>query len=148
MPKGEPKARVDFGNCLFFSTAALSRRLTEFAEEEFSKIGLAPSHGFVLLLSLKDPGIQPSEIARQLSFKPSTITRFLDRLERDGLIERKSQGRSARIMPTNRAKSMEAAIRSAWKALYVRYSELLGKPLEQELTRDIARAREVLDPKP
>lgn len=135
---------MDFGNCLFFSTAALSRRLNEFAEEEFGRIGMAPSHGFVLLVVLKNPGIQPSEIARQLSFKPSTITRFLDRLEQMSLIERKLQGRTAQIFPTPRARKMEEPVRNAWKALYSKYSRSLGKELEQKLTEHIGQARDVL----
>ncbi|MBI39461.1 MAG: transcriptional regulator [Leptospiraceae bacterium] len=137
--------KQDFSQCLFFSTSALNRKLTEYAEEEFGKIGMAPSHGFVLLVALKSPGIQPSEIARQLSFKPSTITRFLDRLEQLSLIERRLQGRNAQIFPTARAKKMEESIRSAWKALYQRYSRTLGKELEQSLTEQIGRARSSLD---
>ena len=43
--------KQDFSQCLFFSTSALNRKLTEYAEEEFGKIGMAPSHGFVLLVA-------------------------------------------------------------------------------------------------
>ncbi|MCB1168769.1 MAG: MarR family transcriptional regulator [Leptospiraceae bacterium] len=139
--KSDRGEKVDFSHCLFFSTAALNRRLTEFAEEEFGKIGLAPSHGFVLLVTLKSPGVQPSEIARQLSFKPSTITRFLDRLEQMGLVERKLQGRTAQIFATARARKMEDSIRGAWKSLYQRYARSLGKELEQSLTEQIGQAR-------
>ena len=144
-PGAKPEKQEDFSHCLFFSTSALSRKLTEIAEEEFGRIGMAPSHGFVLLGALKNPGIQPSEIARQLSFKPSTITRFLDRLEHLGLVERKLQGRTAQIFPTSRAKKMEESIRGAWKALYQRYARSLGKELEQNLTEQIGVARRALD---
>ena len=139
------ESKQDFGHCLFFATAALDRKLTEFAEEEFGKVGLAPSHGFVLLVALKEPGIQPSQIARQLSFKPSTITRFVDRLEQLGLIDRKLNGRTAAIHPTPKARKMEDSVRSAWKSLYSRYSKSLGKDLEQRLTEQIALARKALE---
>ncbi|MEQ8350233.1 MAG: MarR family transcriptional regulator [Leptospiraceae bacterium] len=141
--KQEPKQ--DFSSCLFFTTSALNRKLTEFAEEEFGKIGMAPSHGFVLLVALKNPGIQPSDIARQLSFKPSTITRFLDRLEQLALIERKLEGRTAQVYATAKARRMEDSIRGAWKALYARYARTLGKDLEQKLTEQIGVARQALD---
>ena len=67
--------------CLYFTANALARKIEKLALESWSKIGLSPSHAYLLLLVLEEPGIQPTGIAEQLQLQPSTITRLLEKME-------------------------------------------------------------------
>jgi DNA-binding MarR family transcriptional regulator len=58
-------------------------------------------YGILLMLSQAESGVmRPSEIADQIGLSRSATTRFVDRLQRDGLVERRecpSDGRGALI---------------------------------------------------
>ncbi|HKK43997.1 MAG TPA: MarR family transcriptional regulator, partial [Balneolaceae bacterium] len=83
---------------LFFLSSALSRKLSSQADAAFAKFGLSTSHVLILLLTNRNPGIQPSSLAERLHLNPSTITRLVQKLERRKLLERKSEGRATSIV--------------------------------------------------
>ncbi|MNC26077.1 MarR family protein [compost metagenome] len=83
-------------NCLFFTSNRLGRAMTKIAEEEFAPTGLTPMYGYVIRLANGSPGISQKEIAEKLSITPSTLTRFIDKLEARRLVERKVSGKSCR----------------------------------------------------
>ena len=67
-------------NCLYFTANSLARRITAMAEEAFGKVGLSPSHAFLVMLVNEQPGISQKELSRALNLAPSTVTRFVDSL--------------------------------------------------------------------
>lgn len=132
-------------NCLYFTANTLARRVSAMAEEEFKPTGLSPSHAFMLMLVIGRPGITQKELAEALHLAPSTVTRFVDALQfKLGLVERKSQGKLARIYPTEKGQDMGEQIASCWKELYHRYSEVLGEAQGKELTQAIDLASKKL----
>ena len=132
-------------NCLYFTANSLARQVSHLAEEEFRFTGLSPSHAFLLMLVNDRPGITQKELSLALHLAPSTVTRFVDslRLQR-GLVERRTEGKSARIFPTEKGREMRELIAKCWKSLYHRYSGVLGEAAGCELTRVIDRADEKL----
>ncbi len=122
-------------NCLYFTANSLARAITRMAEECFKPAGLSPSHAFLLLLVLENPGIGPSDLAGRLNLAPSTVTRLADSLIRRGLIEKSSQGKAVSIRPTPLGESQAQAIAAAWKALHKAYCERLGEKAGDDLAR-------------
>ena len=57
---------------------------------------------------------------------PSTITRFIDKLENKGLLIRKNDGKNAFIYLTENGSSLQLDINKAWSNLHTRYSKILG----------------------
>ena len=57
------------------------------AEEEFKKIGLSPTYGLLLMLLDEWKELTPSQLSNYLDIKPSTTTRFLDKLQKIGLFD-------------------------------------------------------------
>lgn len=132
-------------NCLYFTANTLARRISHLAEEEFRFTGLSPSHAFLLMLVNDRPGITQKELAEALNLAPSTVTRFVDSLRlKQGLVERRTEGKSARIFPTEKGREMQGLIAKCWKALYRRYSEALGEETGKVITREIDKAAEAL----
>lgn len=49
---------------------------------------MSPSHAFLVIRVNEQPGLTQKELADLLKLAPSTVTRFLDDLERKGYIVR------------------------------------------------------------
>lgn len=126
--------------CLYFTANSLARAITRLADEEFMVTGLSPAQAFLLMVVNEDPGIAPKELAAQLQIAPSTVTRLIEPLEKKGLLERESVGKSVKIFPTQEGRDLQDAIRSSWKSLYDRYSGILGKKDGDDLNKKINEA--------
>ena len=135
-------------NCLYYSANALARVLTRLAEEEFAPTGLAPSLAFLLMAVNGKPGIQPMEIARHMQLAPSTVTRSIEQLEHRGYLRREHEGRTTRVHPTTRSLALDAQIKTCWRSLYARYSDVIGETAGRELTTHIYDAARQLDAEP
>lgn len=129
-----------FCNCLFFSTGVLNRHLTRLADEAFQETGWGPSYSFILLRVNANPGIGPTELSRQLSLTPSTITRLVEKLEARGMVVREISGRKTSISPTQKSIDLNPSLTEAWHQLFKRYTELLGHHLATELNKAVFNA--------
>ena len=132
-------------HCLYFTANSLARAITRLADHEFRITGISPSHAFLLLLVNADPGIHPSELAAELHLAPSTVTRFIDKLVAKGYLERRADGKTVGIYPTEKGRDMQETIQEAWHGLFEHYSSILGTERSLELTRIIDEANHELD---
>lgn len=92
-----------FEDCVCFRLGKTVRRVTKAYRQEISKYHLTHGQFFMLLAILEEDGLLPSEIAEKTSQDRATTTGLLDRLEKDGWIERKADKadrRSLRIFLT------------------------------------------------
>ncbi|ANS74475.1 MarR family transcriptional regulator [Paenibacillus yonginensis] len=132
-------------SCLYFNTNRLSRAITRMAEEEFSVTGLTPMYGYLIRLVNGIPGITQKELADKLYITASTLTRFIDKLEGKGLVERKVSGKTVEVYPTAKGLELGETIRKASKNLEKRYEEILGSELARELSRNIENTSRMLE---
>jgi MarR family transcriptional regulator, organic hydroperoxide resistance regulator len=141
------KNRCDqsFNHCLYFSANSLVRSINRLAEQEFMITGLAPSYAFIQMIVNQQPVTNQNEIAARMNLAPSTVTRFLDKLESQGLIMRESEGKTCRISPTVRGLEKQPVIEQAWSALYDRYKAILGQELADRLTDEICSADKIFE---
>jgi DNA-binding MarR family transcriptional regulator len=121
--------------CLFFTANSLARDITRMGEEEFARIGLSPSHAFLLTLAIESPGISQKELSQSMNMAPSTVSRFIDVLAKRELVEKVGEGRVTCIHPTVKGEQLRKPISEVWSGLYHRYSAILGKESGDELTR-------------
>lgn len=131
-------------NNLFFLTGALSRQLSNEADEAFATVGLSSSHALLLLLIHQEPGIRPSSLADQLYLKPSTITRLVDKLERRQLVEKETEGRATSIACTSEGREMAVRIEGKWADLMDEKREELGERYVEVLSEMIVNALDTL----
>jgi DNA-binding MarR family transcriptional regulator len=115
------------------------------ADEEFRVTGLSPSYAFLVKLVNDHPGINQKTVCEILQLAPSTITRFVDKLVQKGFTKRQSEGKTILLFPTKKAQTSLPKIMKAWKRLYERYSQILGKENGGQLTRQIDRANMQLE---
>ena len=110
------------------------------ADEEFLKTGLSPSHALTLMAIDFQPGLSQKELSKIMNIKPSTTTRFIDKLEVKGLVTRKTEGKSSHLYPTQKGIDLKDEIDECLKSLHKRYSEILGHNKGVELTESINEA--------
>lgn len=132
-------------NCLFFTANRLSRAITKMAEEEFASTGLTPMYGYLIRLVNGSPGITQKELSEKLSITPSTLTRFIDKLEGKQLVERQVRGKTVLVNPTPKGKELEDKIREASRNLHLRYKAILGIEAANQLSIDIKLTSEQLE---
>src|SRR5690606_23164267 len=93
-------------DCMYFAAGALARKVEKLAVECWKPVGLSPSHAYLLLLVLDNPGIQPTGICTQLQLTPSTITRLIEKLEEKNLVTRTTEGKNTSVFPTDLAQTI------------------------------------------
>ena len=130
---------------MFFTSARLHRALYKLAADCFSASELAPNQAFLLMTVQDRPGITAGELALCLHLAPSTLTRFLDKLESRGLLRRTREGRSAIVEITAKGEALRPVLDSGWAHLYRNYSEILGEEAAHSLTASMAKAGNALE---
>lgn len=132
-----------FERCLFFNINALTRVINRIWDEAFAEFDLSPSHAYLLRLVLTTPGLSPKQIGDELHLEKSTITRFLDVLEKKGMVQRKVSTEDARSMviyPSRKAQAIEKALHRKGEQLYRKMQKTIG---ENELSALVGHLREI-----
>lgn len=131
--------------CLYFTANSLARNIGRLADDCFKDTGLSPSHAFTLMLVNEKPGISQKELGETLHLAPSTMTRFIDSLMKKELVHREARGKLATVHPTEKGVALAQPIADSWKALYHKYSDILGETEGQELAKRINQANRLIE---
>jgi DNA-binding MarR family transcriptional regulator len=114
MPASEPAATTALSrDDLGFLLAKATQRWNELLAARFTAAGYAdvrPSYGSVLLPLFEQDGLRMGELARRARLSKQTMTSMIRLLERDGLVERRSDPSDARaslIFLTARSRRFE-----------------------------------------
>lgn len=126
-----------FCSCLYFTTNALARKVEKLAVESWKKIGLAPSHAYLLKLVIDEPGMQAGGLAEQLQLTPSTITRLIEKLEEKKLVTRVTEGKTTNVFPTQKAKEMKPQIKQCIEEFHDKYVKILGKEESKQFIQNM-----------
>ncbi len=118
-----------FERCVYFNTNTLARKLNSRWEQSFKQYGLSPAHGYLIRLVLEQPGISQQFIGDALYLDKSTVTRFINKLEKSGWVLReanKTDQREKIINPTDKAIQIHQELRDLGDELYSSMKHLLG----------------------
>jgi DNA-binding MarR family transcriptional regulator len=134
-----------FERCLYFNVNALARAVNRVWDEAFSEFDLSPAHAYLLRLVLANPGISQKAIGEELRLEKSTVTRFLDTLQRAGMVTRSKAGvgtsREQGVFPTGKARKLHAELERTGEKLYRRMISNFGEP---ELKQLVVQMRDTL----
>ena len=132
---------LQLDDCLFFSVTKLARGFGKIGDDAFSKTGLSPSHAFILYLVNCSGPLHQKEIGEKLHLSLSTITRFIEKLESKGLIEKTVDGKNAVISSTEKGLALQEEVAEAWRKLHEQYEDILT---EEEVATFIALSEKLL----
>jgi len=91
-----------YNQCLYFAANTLARKVEKLALESWKPVDLSPSHAYLLMMVLEEPGLQPCCLSDHLQLSPSTITRLIEKLEEKKLVSRIIDGKMTRVYPTEK----------------------------------------------
>lgn len=128
-----------YATCLYFASNALARKIEKLAQESWKKVSLSPSHAYLLMIVLEEPGVQPSVLADQLQLQPSTVTRLIEKLEEKKLVVRTTEGKITNVYPTPRAKEMFPRMKECVHEFFTRYQALVGKEESMRLVHQMGK---------
>jgi MarR family transcriptional regulator, organic hydroperoxide resistance regulator len=128
-----------YNRCLYFASNALARKIEKLAQETWDKVNLSPSHAYLLMLVVDEPGIQPSLLADQLQLQPSTVTRLIEKLEEKKLVVRTSEGKTKNVYPTPKGKEIYPKMRDCAMEFHAAYAALLGRDESAKLVQTIGK---------
>jgi len=133
-----------FCQCLYFSSNALARKIEKLAQESWSKVGLSPSHAYLLMMVIEEPGVQPGGLADHLQLQPSTITRLIEKLEDKKLLVRTTEGKITNVYPTPKGKDLYPKMKECLAEFLNRYMSIVGKEDSTKLVQHICRVSDKL----
>lgn len=131
--------------CLYFASGALARKVEKLAQQTWQRVGLSPSHAYLLMMVLEHPGVQPGAIGEELQLTPSTITRLVQKLEEKKLVVRISEGKATNVYATPKGKGLLPDLKSCLHEFYNRYSQILGKEESAQLVQRMGLVADQLD---
>ena len=134
-----------FCQCLYFASNALARKIEKLAVNSWSRVDLSPSHGYLLMMVIEEPGLQPGHLANHLQLQPSTITRLIEKLESRKLVIRTTEGKVTNVYATPRGKDMLPKLKECLQDFYQHYVSILGKEESAKLVQNMIRVTDKLD---
>ncbi len=133
-----------YSKCVYFSSNALARKIEKLATNSWKSVGLSPSHAYLLMMVLDEPGIQPGTLVKELLLTPSTITRLLDKLETKKLVKRIAEGKTINVFPTSKGRSLQPQLKKCSDHFSENYCSTLGKDNSEKLTKTLNKITDKL----
>lgn len=108
-------------------TNTFSRNLTAFFDAKLEKFGLATSYIELMILLYQKDDFSQKELAENLSLAPSTITRFIDKLEKKGYVKKERKGRAAHVSLTKKGRKTSQEMEFAYQSAVDGLKEIVGE---------------------
>lgn len=133
-----------FDQCIYFNLSTLSRQITKIWNEEFAKVGLSPSHGYLLSALTANPDASQKELSEIMELDASTITRFIDALTTKKLIEKTSKGKGARYILTTKGNTISSEVSTLMGELFTKMEATFDKNEFQKIVTGLQDAKNTL----
>lgn len=119
----------DLDSCIAFITNNASKKISDRFNERLMKHGLTRVQWIALYFLEKYGSISQKYLAQKMDIKGSSTARLVDRMERDGYVERipdKNDRRAVKLMITDSGKDILHKLTP------------IGEQLSQEISRDLS----------
>ena len=113
-------------NTMHAITNSISREITGFYDAYFKEDKLATSYIELLLMIEDYDKISQKAIATKMNLAPSTITRFINKLIKKGLVSKKMDGRISYVTLSESGKKEVPNLRNKYEQAEEDLKELLG----------------------
>jgi len=138
---------------LGYQVNLLARLLAQLLAERIAEYGVVPGQFAQLLALYEQDGQTATELCRAVRIEPGTMTKTLQRMERDGLVERRPDphdGRAARIHLTAHARSLEPLLKATASeinaAVIGELPDRRAGDFMRSLAQLVANAEQLLEP--
>lgn len=112
---------------MHFTVNSFNRELSRLFDSYFEEEGLATSYVELMLVLYVESSLSQNQIAERMNLAPSTITRFIRKLEKLGLVEKKKDGRSVAINLTEKGTKKCPVLQNKYNKAVEELEDLLGE---------------------
>lgn len=136
-----------FKDCLCFQVGRVARKMSKITREKVAPYGLTTTQFFLLTALYEEDGIFISTLAGKVALDKATLTGMLDRLERDGLTERKADPddrRAIRIYLTEKAEKLRDELTELYHENNSMFLALLNQE-ERKVFEQVVRKIETVE---
>jgi DNA-binding MarR family transcriptional regulator len=133
-----------FSKCLYFSANAFARKVEKLAADSWKKINLTPSHAYLLMTVIEEPGVQPGKLADEMQLTPSTITRLIEKMEAHKLVVRTTEGKVTNVYPTPKANQLYPQMKNCRDEFYTNCISFLGVEESKRMAQNINKLNDKL----
>lgn len=124
--------------CGSFNLRKASRVVTQLYDDILQPTGLRSTQVVVLVILAVEQELSMAGLARQLLVSPSTLSRNIQPLERDGLIETRDSGKRGKsVRLTARGKKALLKALPCWQKAQARFTGLVGTTAWAELSKQL-----------
>lgn len=104
-----------------------SREVTRHFDSYFEEYDLATSYVELLLILNTKSELSQNDLADEMKLAPSTITRFVNKLVKKGLVEKRKVGRTAVISLSKKGKNQLPALKTSFDSAIDDLENILSK---------------------
>ncbi len=130
---------------MYFVSNALARKIEKLSISVWKKTNLSPSHAYLLMIVLDEPGVHPGSLSSELHLTPSTITRLIEKLEEKKLVTRTTEGKTTAVYPTSKAKDIRLLLKECAEEFAKKYVAVLGKEESSRLVQNMIKIADKLE---
>lgn len=132
-------------NCLFFTANRLANVLRRIVNEVYAQTGIAVPHIYLLIVVHQYPGITITDLSEKLDIAPSTCTRFVNALVKQGLIQKKQEWKTVHVGLTEEGLERTEGIDECLSQLRDRCQAVVGAETYHQLAHDMSQSADKLD---
>lgn len=131
--------------CLFFTSNRLSNVMRRMANDVYKSTGLSTPSIYLLIVVNQYPEITMTELSAKLDIAPSTCTRFVNALEKQGILRKETDWKTVHICLTVEGRKKTEKIDAAMMELAQRCNGILGPEAAESLPAEMVAAAEKLE---
>jgi MarR family transcriptional regulator, organic hydroperoxide resistance regulator len=113
-----------------------------------SALGLHVGQEMILVQLWQEEGLAQSQLVERMCVEPPTLTKMLQRIEREGLVERRpdaDDARVSRVYLTERGRSLREQVEAVWRSVELDTVKDMTSEERLLFRRMLLQARENLD---
>jgi len=103
-----------------------SREITRHFDSYFEELNLSTSYVELLLILFEREEVSQNDLAEEMKLAPSTITRFVNKLVKKGLVEKKKVGRTAVITLSPEGEELTPTLKQSFENAVNDLKSILG----------------------
>lgn len=130
-----------FDHCLYFNISVLARKIGAIWQAEFARVGLSPSHGYILAAIAENAPVTQKALSEILELGASTITRLVDSLVAGGFATKTAKGKGGEVELTDDGRRLHRSVTKAMDRLYNRMQTHFGAKRFEEFVGALRSAR-------
>lgn len=131
--------------CLFFTSNRLSNVMRRIANDVYKSTGLSTPSIYLLIVVNQYPEITMTELSEKLDIAPSTCTRFVNALEKQGILRKEADWKTVHIYLTDEGREKTEKIDAAMMELARRCNDILGPEIAERLPAELVAAADKLE---